>query len=72
MRENIEKCLNCPYPECCNCASMERRKDEYWEKVRKTLELYESGKTIPQIAAMLGVAKSTVYRHIWRMEEQRK
>ncbi len=59
--EDIQMCLNCPLPECCNCLGCYRQANHVRRLIR-VRELSAQGLSDTRIARALGVHDNTVRR----------
>ena len=63
-QEEIQKCLNCPYPECVNCLSPDGRYGKIAKRHTKWGELIKrcvaEGMNDQQISSAIGVNRNTV------------
>ena len=62
-KEEIQMCLTCPLPECCNCLGGRSATKEflYVGRLRRLRQLCEYNLTDAQMADILGVHLNTVW-----------
>lgn len=68
-QENIEKCMNCPLPECVNCLAGGKTTATKAGRPRtvsaeRLQEMIALGISAQEVCEALGISKSTFYRNI--------